>query len=102
MIQDQSAQNLETGLQPVTTEVGARIGITERASQSDIWESVGAVETPVTKPAGAVVSQRVIVRRVVLQDISIDRGKAMQRLGMQALSAREGVNPPLRVVDVRE
>lgn len=51
-------------------------------------------------------TQRVVVWGGVLQDISIDRRReVVQRLGMQTLqtlSAGEGVNPALRVVNIRE
>lgn len=79
----------DRGLQPVATEVGTRVGIAEGASQPDVGERVGVVESPVTEPTGTVVAQRVVVRRVVLQDISIDRRREIvQRLGMQTLGAR--------------
>jgi hypothetical protein len=43
------------------------------------------------------------VRRVVLQDISIDRGReAVQRLRMQTLRTGKRVDPTLRVVNIRE
>jgi len=93
----------QRGLQPVTTEVGTRVGITECAGQSDIRERVGAAESSVAEPAGTVMSQRVVVRRVVLQDISIDRRReAVQRLRMQTLTAGKRINPTLRVVNIRE
>lgn len=99
----QSVQNLVRGLQPITTKVGTRVGVTECAGQSDVRERVGTAKSPVAKPTGAVVTQRVVVRRVVLQYVSVDRRrKAVQRLGMQALSAGERVDSALRVVNVRE
>lgn len=45
------------GSQPITTEVGTRVGIAECASQSDVRERVGAAESSIAKPAGTVVSQ---------------------------------------------
>jgi len=68
----------DSGLQPVATEVGASVGITESVSQSDVWERVGAAEPPVAEPSGAVVTQGMIVRGGVLQDVSIDRSKVVQ------------------------
>ena len=47
--------------------------------------------------------QRVVVRRVVLQDISVDRRREIvQRLRMQTLGAGKRVDPTLRVVNIRE
>ena len=59
--------------QPVAAEVGTRVGIAERTGQSDVRERVCAVESSTAKPTRTVVVQGVVVRRAVLQDVSIDR-----------------------------
>ena len=93
----------KTGLQPIATEVRTWVWIPKRAGQPNIRERVGTAERSVAEPTSAVVTQRLVVGRGVLQYVSVDRRReAVQRLRMQALSAGERVNPTLRVVNVRQ
>lgn len=73
MVPMQSFRIFETGLQPITTEVGTGVRIAERAGQSDVWEGIGTAETPVAESTTVAVTQGMVMRRVVLKHISVDR-----------------------------
>lgn len=73
MVPMQSFQILETGLQPITAEVGTGVRIAERAGQSDVWERIGTAETPVAESTTIAVTQGMVMRRVVLKHVSVDR-----------------------------
>lgn len=73
MVPMQSFQILETGLQPITAEVGTRVRIAERAGQSNVCERIGTAETPVAESTTVAVTQGVVMRRVVLKHVSVDR-----------------------------